>query len=179
MVLMPNDFRKFLVDIGADMSPHSKESLLDHLAGTMGLLEDWQCPERVCVAGLFHSVYGTESYQAAVLGSDRRDDVRALIGVEAEHLAYVFGALRKPEFYQRVHGEPVGLIDRLTGDELVISPRDIDDLCNMFVANWLEQRPRVAPEYKYHRPEEFKAMLPRLEPRARDALIEAYQFESN
>ena len=41
-----------------------------HCSGTQG------CPEDVCRAGMFHSIYGTEKFQGFTLPLGRRDDVR-------------------------------------------------------------------------------------------------------
>jgi hypothetical protein len=68
-------------------------SFLDHLVGTQAILRAWGCAEHVCQAGLFHSIFGTESFQAFSLPLDEagsnRATVRATIGKEAEGLALV------------------------------------------------------------------------------------------
>lgn len=53
----------------------------------------------------------------------------------------------------------------------------MNDLCHVFVANWLEQRGRVAPERRLIRAAEFRMMLDRLSPPARKALAVAYGFD--
>lgn len=52
---------------GAGDVAHSTEDLLAHLQGTEALLVSFGAREQVCTAGLIHSVYGTESFQTAVL----------------------------------------------------------------------------------------------------------------
>jgi hypothetical protein len=39
------------------------EDFLSHLTGVEAVLRDWGEPEPVCLAGLFHSIYGTEGFQ--------------------------------------------------------------------------------------------------------------------
>ena len=55
-------FQDRLEQLGTHAIGHSERTLLDHLSGTCRLLESWSCPHTVCVAGLFHSVYGTSSF---------------------------------------------------------------------------------------------------------------------
>jgi hypothetical protein len=52
----------------------------------------------------------------------------------------------------------------------------LHDLYNLSVANWLEQRPRFPVEMHYVESDEFRKMLPFLLPRARKALVIAYDF---
>jgi hypothetical protein len=76
---------------GASRIPHSGRSLLDHLTGTYAVLRAWGQTDAVCLAGLFHSCYGTDAFAPALFRAAERDAVRAVIGAEAEHLAHVFG----------------------------------------------------------------------------------------
>lgn len=52
----------------------------DHLRAVQRLLQAWGMPEAITLAGLFHSIYGTEGFQDFQLSLDRRDDVKKLIG---------------------------------------------------------------------------------------------------
>jgi hypothetical protein len=45
-------------------------SFMEHLVGTEAVLRGWGCAEYLCRAGLFHSIYGTESFQAFSLPLD-------------------------------------------------------------------------------------------------------------
>ena len=47
-----------LEELGAHTNSHSRRTLLDHLLGTHDLLVEWENEPDVCVAGLFHSIYG-------------------------------------------------------------------------------------------------------------------------
>lgn len=136
----------FLLAHGADAADHSGEGLLAHLRGTARLLVDWGAREALCRAGLFHSVYGTESYTGAILPPGLRSEVAALIGAEAEAIAWRFGAMSKGSLYENLDGrDAFSLRDRFGGPELPLSMAELADLLNLTVANWLEQRPRVSP----------------------------------
>lgn len=42
---------------------HTNEGFISHLVGTYEILKSWDCSEELCIAGLCHSIYGTESYR--------------------------------------------------------------------------------------------------------------------
>jgi hypothetical protein len=69
---------------------HSGRAFFDHLKGTHDLLRDWGNPEYVCVAGLFHSIYGTQYFKHRCLPLNRRNELASLIGADAERLVYEF-----------------------------------------------------------------------------------------
>jgi Domain of unknown function (DUF6817) len=152
---MDPDFKQltgFLVEMGVDQVPHTHKSYLGHLVAVFGLLESQGCPEDVCRAGLFHSIYGTERFQGFTLPLERRSEVRALIGDRAEHLAYLNCAVDRASFDHALDQtvEPYRIRDRITGDEVRLSRREFDDLCYVHLFDWLEQVPR-SREWNYRR----------------------------
>jgi hypothetical protein len=86
-----------LLALGTDESPHRQRKLLDHLRGTGQILDGWDCPEEVCVAGLFHSVYGTTIYRHSSMPASERETLRKMIGREAEELVFLFSICKRPE----------------------------------------------------------------------------------
>jgi SM-20-related protein len=68
--------------------PHSRSTFFEHLYGTYEILKGLGLSQDVCMAGLFHAIYGT-TYFKHDLTVDR-DEVKRLIGDYAEHLAYEF-----------------------------------------------------------------------------------------
>ena len=56
-----------LLELNADENPHSGGELLDHLRGTHDFLAAWGNDQPVCLGGLFHSIYGTQSYKRSRL----------------------------------------------------------------------------------------------------------------
>ena len=90
--------RSFLLDeLGLNRIPHSGRDFFTHLSGTHVLLRSWDNPDAVCHAGLFHSVYGTSHFHHKAFPIERRDVIRAMIGEEAEFLAYVFCVTERPK----------------------------------------------------------------------------------
>ena len=87
--------------LGANEPRPGQRSLFEHLEGTRAVLARWGSSTDICLAGLFHSVYGAEGGQArdrdANLG--HRDAVRALIGPVAEELAYLYAACERRSLF--------------------------------------------------------------------------------
>lgn len=176
-----NDFEsylKFLRQYSADKNPHSTGSLMDHLLGTCEILRQWDASHEICLAGLFHSVYGTESYVERLVGLNLRNDVAKLIGEDAELIAFLFGVMEKETFYDnlRLASKNRSVICRIDGKVLNISERQFIGLCHIILANWFEQRLRLPQKYHFMRKEEFKLMLPHLLPAAANDLTKMYGF---
>jgi len=72
--------------------PHSGVTLFDHLFNTYCLLKDWHMPPAVRLAGLCHSIYETQYFTNVDLRDKQisREQIQALIGVEAEDLVHWF-----------------------------------------------------------------------------------------
>ena len=86
-----NECIDFITSITSDIE-HSGISLASHLLGVYSFLRLAKAPEYVCLAGLFHSIYGTEFYDAGI--KIDRTHVRNYIGKEAEELVFLFCHLR-------------------------------------------------------------------------------------
>jgi hypothetical protein len=84
-----NDAIRFLKKITLGI-PHSSTTLFNHLYGTYKILKSHSASEEVCLAGLYHSVYGTEFYNRLHLN---REQIKNVIGDKAEQLVYEFCSL--------------------------------------------------------------------------------------
>lgn len=152
---MDKNFKRltdFLVGLGTEDVAHTQKSYLAHLIGVYRDMEAGGCTEEVCRAGMFHSIYGTERFQRFALPLERRPEVRALIGERAERLAYVNCAMDRTSFDRALEqrAAPYRITDRLTGEEMPLTPEDFDDLCRVHLYDWLEQVPR-SKEWGYRR----------------------------
>jgi Rps23 Pro-64 3,4-dihydroxylase Tpa1-like proline 4-hydroxylase len=115
------DFLKRIVD----GRPHSGRTFFEHLYQTSMILETMKLKREVCLAGLFHSIYGTEFYEFSNQ-EVTRDKIKNLIGEYSESLVYEFCTLR----------------NRL--DVLLTNPKNYDytfwkDLVAIEIANLIEQ----------------------------------------
>jgi hypothetical protein len=135
----------FLAARGAGERPHSGRNLLAHLAGTWRLLAQWGNPDSVCLAGLYHSVYGTNAFQHETLPLAERAAVQGLAGVEAEALAYVFCCVARPRALLRAayaigdQAEARLSHRRLPAQQLPVSRAQLRALLELEAANLLEQ----------------------------------------
>ena len=90
----------FLNNINAKNSSHSSATLIDHLIGVHDILKDWGAPQYLQDAGLFHSVYGTTLFKHQSINN--RDDVKVLIGKQAEQIVWEFCNLNFPRYTEIV-----------------------------------------------------------------------------
>ena len=115
----------FLNNIDANDKSHSGKTLIDHLIGVHDILKEWDAPQYIQDAGLFHSVYGTTVFKHQ--STNDRDAVKELIGEQAEDLVWKFCSLNLPR-YQDITSQFDGQIK--------------DDLILLDKANSLEQSGR-------------------------------------
>ena len=88
---------KYLIEMGCDEVHHSGGTLMQHLVGVHDILVANGAPRHVCDAGLFHSIYGTMSFQHKT--TEDREKIKELIGSKAERLVYEFSTLDRPRTY--------------------------------------------------------------------------------
>src|SRR5580765_31001 len=69
-----------LIERGAGRLPHTGRAFVEHLIGTWRILTLWKQPPDLCLAGLYHSGYGTQHFHSSLFGHAERGGVRALIG---------------------------------------------------------------------------------------------------
>jgi hypothetical protein len=156
-------FTDFLLGLGAEKVAHTQKTYLGHLIAVYRLMEAQGCTEELCLAGMFHSIYGTERFQNFKLPLERRPEVAALIGERAERLAYLNCAMNRASLDRALEEDsgPWRITDRLNGAQYELSREDFDDLCRVHLYDWLEQVPRSAYGWGYRR-DAFRRMAERL-----------------
>ncbi|MFD2118221.1 DUF6817 domain-containing protein [Streptomyces cirratus] len=65
-------YRDDLVQLGLHKVAHQDETLLDHMFRACAILQDMKAGDHVCMAGLFHGVYGTEGSTTTTSSPSRR-----------------------------------------------------------------------------------------------------------
>jgi hypothetical protein len=104
------------------------------------LLRDWGNPEPICVAGLFHSIYGTWHFRHKAFPIKNRSELAKLIGKEAEFLAYVFCVTERPKvFLANAGGSQISIHDYYANRPIQLSPADLSKLLEIEAANLIEQ----------------------------------------
>jgi hypothetical protein len=134
---------RFLRQANTEGMPHTSRGLLDHLLGVRQLLVEWEARPALCDAGLFHSIYGTQHYELKAVPLSMRNEVRQLIGEEAESLAWLFCTMRRETLFQNPGPEgELRVQDRLTDAWLPLTGVQFQDLLTIVFANSLEAFPR-------------------------------------
>jgi aspartate beta-hydroxylase len=122
----------FLEQEGAANLRHEHgRTLLDHLVETYAILRRWNQPVWLQRAGLIHSVYGTDAFEHRLLAPARRAELTALVGEQAERLAYLFGITPRGPLLAGTHRWT-----RLEGDA---TGAELDALVLLHMANLAEQ----------------------------------------
>jgi hypothetical protein len=131
--------------LGTQYVRHTSRSFLEHLIGAYELLQEWNNPEHICLAGLFHSIYGTEVFQVETVQLADRQKIIEFIGPKAEHLAYLFCAMDRAFVFDAANRLPPHLFkDRFTQQRYEIAADDYAALVELGVANLVEQKPRLS-----------------------------------
>ena len=79
--------------------PHARDTFLNHLKGTYGMLMAWNQPVAVARAGLAHTAYSGDLFEFFVFDPTKdRDEFRDIVGAAAEALIYEFGTVARHEF---------------------------------------------------------------------------------
>ena len=142
MSLDPTTILQPLIEMGAnDLTHNNNKTLLRHLLNTAMILAAEKQPDHVVLAGLYHSVYGTEFYGCDFLSmhnSDHRNYLSEKIGKDAERLVFLYCSLDRKEF-MRYYGQPKKPIRFLQDDQfLEVTPEEEVDLMSLFSANEAE-----------------------------------------
>ncbi len=119
---------------------HSGRSFYEHLKGVHDLLRDWGNNQPVCLAGLFHSIYGTRIFRHQSVPLSRRQLLVNLIGPKAERLAYIFCVTNRPkDFLESIGVAHPMLYNHRTKRFMEVSPQTVNELLEIEAANLLEQ----------------------------------------
>lgn len=124
---------EYLKQLHTDTTSHSGRTLYDHLCSVEEILKICRCEEAVCLAGLYHSVYGTNIF-THVTTTDR-EKIREIIGERAEFLAWIFCNANRPFCW--FCGNHIVLRD---GSFVIVDEKTLHDLQMIEGANLLEQK---------------------------------------
>jgi hypothetical protein len=165
--------KALLTSLGGGSVRHSGKTLFNHLLATHDLLKAWEAPESLCLAGLFHSVYGTEGFQLSIASTGRRELISDTIGPEAERLAWIFGVMKQASFWSIIRScsgrpfDPDGyrLIDRLTNERVPCTADECASLASLTLANALDQAVRLPERYGLEKCRVLSLLVPYVLPR--------------
>jgi hypothetical protein len=125
--------RDFLKDLDTCNIPHSGRSFYEHLCSVEDILKLCRCPEHVSLAGLFHSIYGTNFFNTDL--KIERVEVQKVIGERAEYLAWLFCNAQRPFCW--FVGNKIALRN---GTAALVDDKTLHELRMIEGANLLEQQ---------------------------------------
>ena len=126
--------------LGARKIRHTGRTLFDHLFRTWQILATWKMPEHVCLAGLYHSVYGTRAFHHELVRKTDRSTVLNVIGANGDKLVRAFSSCDRRSLFSlgQLIVEGKGPKLTLENGEWLTS-EDISDLAAIECANLYEQ----------------------------------------
>ncbi|MGK7878995.1 MAG: DUF6817 domain-containing protein [Crocosphaera sp.] len=131
-----NQLQKF----GCHSISHMDRDLLNHFLGTYQLLKKWGNKESVCLAGLCHALYGTETFPVALVPLEKRQEIADLIGEKAEKLAFYYSIITRQHFIENVkNSDNFAIKSRLDEQVIFITELEFRQLLEIFLADRLEQ----------------------------------------
>lgn len=132
-----------LDELGVEDTEHPSGTLLEHLQGTYDVLAGWDCAPHVCLAGLYHSIYGTELFRTQTLGLDARERVQAAAGERAEALAFLYCTIRRSSLYDNLERGAPYTVETLDSAVMPLTGiEQLSELITLDFANRIEQLPR-------------------------------------
>lgn len=124
--------------LGAAGIDHPGGTLLAHLARVRQRLASWGARPALQLAGLCHACYGTDGFPTALLPLERRGDLAAVIGAEAEELVYLYAGCDRDASYPSLAGADARFRDRFTGRVLTPGEGLGRDFAELTAANELD-----------------------------------------
>jgi hypothetical protein len=133
--------------LGTKETSHTASTFHSHLMATGDLIASCGASWNVCLAGYFHSAYGTEGTPGLVVPFTfrERDKLQELIGAAAELLVYLFCCCddRMSILRQVNRTSSPSLKNRLPpGEMIAVDVSTINDLALLYCANLVEEYPR-------------------------------------
>ncbi|MFG2803651.1 DUF6817 domain-containing protein [Streptomyces pseudovenezuelae] len=127
-----------LREFDAESITHPGGTLLAHLQRVQARLATWQARPALQLAGLCHAFYGTDGFPTPLLPLDRRKDLAAVIGTEAEAIVYLYASCDRKATYPALHQANAAFHDRFTGLSHVAGPQLRRDFTELTAANELD-----------------------------------------
>ncbi|EKX41757.1 hypothetical protein GUITHDRAFT_112173 [Guillardia theta CCMP2712] len=83
--------------------PHTHGRLFpDHIRGVADILQQWNQPHEICMAGLFHSCYATEMFPWKLFSLTERSRLQETLGQEVEEIVFLYCTCSQNGIYRQV-----------------------------------------------------------------------------
>ncbi|MFE5211195.1 DUF6817 domain-containing protein [Streptomyces sp. NPDC056600] len=154
---------ELLLRSGAGDVPHPGGTLLAHLTRVYSRLGNWEARPALRLAGLCHAFYGTDGFATALLPLERRGELVAVIGDEAEAIVRLYASCGRSATYPGLGGSSPVFHDRFTGREFAPTDRQLRDFAELTAVNELDIA-RVDPDFRQRWGSGLLALFTRLRP---------------
>ncbi|MFE1247145.1 DUF6817 domain-containing protein [Streptomyces sp. NPDC058766] len=148
---------------GAAGIAHPGGTLLAHLRRVQDRLAAWGARPALRLAGLCHAFYGTDGFPDALLPLDRRAELAAAVGTEAEALVYLYASCDRRATCPTLADPDGPFHDRFTGRSHVPDPRSRRDFAELSAANELDLA-RTDPGFRDQWGPELLTLFTRIHP---------------
>ncbi|MEV5490624.1 DUF6817 domain-containing protein [Streptomyces bobili] len=152
-----------LRELGAGSLAHPGGTLLAHLLRVRSRLAGWSARPALQPAGLCHAFYGTDGFPSALLPLDRRGELVAVIGEEAEAIVYLYASCDRKPSYPTPAGPEPRFHDRFTGTRRTPVPRLLHDFADLTAANELD-RADLDPAFRERWGPDLRTLFTRFRP---------------
>jgi hypothetical protein len=136
-----------LIRCGAAALPHPGGTLLAHLGRVTSRLAAWDARPDLRLAGLCHAFYGTDGFADSLLPLERRGELAAAIGAEAEELVHFYASCDREFSYAGLTRDDGLFRDRFTDRTFLPTARQRADFAELTAANELDLA-AVNPEFR-------------------------------
>ena len=165
-----------LRDLGAAEITHPGGTLLAHLQRVQEQLAAWGARPALQLAGLCHAFYGTDGFPTGLLPLERRAELVAVIGAEAEAIVYLYASCDRKATYPALVDVGAVFHDRFTGRSGSPEPQQCRDFVEVSAANELDLV-RVAPDFREQWGAELLALFTRFRPLLSQPAWSAWESE--
>ncbi len=177
-ILLDGPLLDYLLTLGVEDVEHTNGKFLPHLKGLAEYLERYNRPFTTIVAGLFHSIYGTETFNGFSFSLARREEIQENIGTEAEALVYAYCRMSEASFDISVRKNEPFLLDRDMFTRITVTSEQFIELQWMMMLDTLEVDSRVPKSKQWEKRVKFwYEVADNLGQDARTALKEVYGTE--
>ncbi|MER7481808.1 DUF6817 domain-containing protein [Streptomyces sp. NPDC126510] len=136
-----------LSGLGAADIAHPGGTLLAHLTRVQRQLAAWDARPALQLAGLCHAFYGTDGFPDALLPLDRRGELAAAVGAEAEALVYLYASCDRGATYPALAEADGPFHGRFTGRSHTPEPQARRDFAELSAANEIDLA-RLDPAFR-------------------------------
>ncbi|XVV10571.1 DUF6817 domain-containing protein [Actinoplanes sp. CA-131856] len=150
--------RAWLRDRGAEAIPHAGGSLYEHLGRVRERVEGHGLGEDEQLAALTHAAYGTDGFPVVLLDVADRQQLRALIGREAEAMVYRYGGCDRGRTW-RALASTCTVWSRFTGHAESPTPEQLRAFADLSIVNELDVYER-SPEIAAKAGDYFRSLFP-------------------